>query len=443
MEEAKQERTMQKSRFTRAETALKNALKTPDLPVDTVKRRFDDLKGKWEACQDAHDALSRFSGEMGDGATEELSGWIDELSERFQSIEIASDTKIVMLTPAVPEVRQVGTPKDDSVKREKVGAIKLGRTIFSPFNGDIRGYPRFKEEFQKHLAPECRSGQLAFMLKSYLDDSVREEVDHCGEDYDAIWDRLDQRYGDVDRIVSTILYEVEILPYGNSIQKDDANTLKMIKVVEKAHLDLKRLDARGEMCNASMLTAIERRMCPEMVQEWAKQVTDKPISGAPKFELLMNFLGRWRSQLEYLNDRFRKFPEAKGKVHSTQVHEAETSSTQRAYSEKVKCWVHKAEWARGHPVWSCREFLDKSVEERKRLVMDNNACPVCLLTKCPGSKSAKDCVNKIFKCRFTGCQELHNRLLHSSVKKTLAGSTAHAECDTAATSDTLLQMQST
>ena len=166
------------NRFTRADISLKNALQTPDRPVDTVRRRFDDLKGKWEACQDAHDALSQFSGEMVDNAAEDLDGWIFELSERFENIEIASDTKIVTLTSAAtsgaPEVRHGGT-KDDSAKREKVGAIKLERTKFSPFNGDIRGYPRFKEEFRKHLAPECRSGQLAFVLKSYLADSV------CGE----------------------------------------------------------------------------------------------------------------------------------------------------------------------------------------------------------------------------------------------------------------------
>ena len=79
--------------------------------------------------------------------------------------------------------------------------IQLERMKFQPFNGNIRKFPRFKEDFIKHIQPLCKREQAAFVLKSYLVDEVRDEVENIDEDTDAKWARLDKKYGNKGRLV--------------------------------------------------------------------------------------------------------------------------------------------------------------------------------------------------------------------------------------------------
>ena len=116
--------------------------------------------------------------------------------------------------------------------------MKVEKWKFSQFDGDIRRYPQFKEEFCKHVATLYREDQRAFVLKGYLNKHVLEEVESCGEDYDAMWERLDLRFGDSGRLINIIMDEITSLP---NPQNDDYATIKMIRTVEKAYRDLCRL----------------------------------------------------------------------------------------------------------------------------------------------------------------------------------------------------------
>ena len=447
MEQAKQARTSAKMQFTRAEKSLLDALNVPEIPISTLQRRFTELKKKWDTVQDSHDAYSAFSGEMEDEQVSQLDTWIQDLSQRFDEVEIKADQKIEKLTPKGN--KQVGG--HDNVSSVGQSAVKFDKRKFPEFDGNIRKYPQFREEFNKHIVPYCQENQRAFMLKGYLCPSVRDEVENCGEDFEAILDRLDSKYGNVERIISKILTEVESLPFGSSKQNSE-NILSMINIVEKAHRDLKRLGAEGEMCNATMLTSIERRMPSVMIQEWAKDVANKPMSSAGKFQFLLQFLEGWRNRLEYLSDGNRMAPEARGKVFHSQtpepspvspkpsvVHSPKPSSVPSP--KRDKCWIHQIEAGPGdHPIWRCREFLSLSVVERKKLVKENLACQICLRTHCPGSKSPQECSAKSFRCRVGDCKEPHSYLLHERVGS-MTGSTAHTESEAGGHGDTILQTQ--
>ena len=208
--------------------------------------------------QDSHDAYSAFSGEMEAEQVSQLDTWIQELSQRFDEVEIKADHKVEKLTPK--STNQVGGHGHSGVISASQSAVKFEKRKFPEFDGNIRKYPQFREEFNKHSVPYCQENQRAFMLKGHLCPSVWDEVENCGEDFKAILDRLDSKYGNVERIISKILIEVESLPYGSSKQNSE-NILSMINIVEKAHRDLKRLGAEGEMCNATMLTAIDEKEC--------------------------------------------------------------------------------------------------------------------------------------------------------------------------------------
>ena len=207
----------------------------------------------------------------------------------------------------------------------------------------------------------------------------------------------------------------------------------MTKIIENAHTDLISLDAEAEMCNAPTIVAIERKMAPNMRQDWAEKVGGKALSSRQKFMMMMEFINKWRNKLEYLEDISNVAPEVKG----MSCHTNEETSDQRN-TKRENCWIHRFEgFSGGHPIWTCKEFLSKSVDERLKLVEKHKACKVCLLTFCPAVENPDTCKSR-FRCRTDGCKENHSRLLHK--KADMSGVSAHVGANSEPGS-TLLQLQ--
>ena len=423
-------RTQAKGQFTRSKRSLSDAFNLPDVSPSTVERRFDEMKKKWDRVQDTHDVYAAYAADMSAEESDKLDEWIDAIVKEFDDMEVNSDKKVDQL-----KAQDTGKTSDAEIPTtsSNASAVKVERMKFPQFDGDIRRYPQFKEEFCKHVAPLYKKEQLAFVVKSYLSSAVREEVESCGEDYLEIWKRLDQRFGDKGRLINAITDEVNSLPNGRN---DDNYTLQMIRTVERAHRDLARLEAEEEMYNASTIVTIEKKMPVAMMQEWAKEVAGKTMSSKKKFLMLMDCLQTWQYRLEYVSDNVRSTPDARGTTFHIQREEIAANR----YPKRESCWIHRLEGMPGeHPIWRCREFLGQPVGERIRLVEQNKVCKVCLLTTCPGSASSADCRSR-FRCRAEGCGEAHNRLLHVA-KNAVSGTSSHADGEAAPQGSTLLQIQ--
>ena len=78
------------------------------------------------------------------------------------------------------------------------------------------------------------------MLRSYLSDEIKEQVEGLGEDTERIWKRLAKKYGDKGKLVDAIMSETTKL--GKSVDKDPKGTLEMINIIERA---LKRPEEYG------------------------------------------------------------------------------------------------------------------------------------------------------------------------------------------------------
>ena len=78
------------------------------------------------------------------------------------------------------------------------------------FSGDIRDYPRFKSEFQKHVAPLNKSEDAAaYLLKSCLKKEALSVVKNVDDDLNQMWKRLDDRYGRSLKLVDEIVNEIK------------------------------------------------------------------------------------------------------------------------------------------------------------------------------------------------------------------------------------------
>ena len=167
---------------------------------------MNELNNSWNALQELHDryVITCFTDTTD---IEENDKFIDVFTTIFIDIEAACVE--FMSKPSSH------TGNDSSGKQQN--SIKLERVKFRTFDGDVRKYPKFKFEFNKFVAPLCAEKQLPFILKSYLCDSVRQEVETYDHDINAMWKRLDEKYGTIQKLIDCILSDLKNMPFATII----------------------------------------------------------------------------------------------------------------------------------------------------------------------------------------------------------------------------------
>ena len=438
-EATKQTRATAKRFFTRAEAALLQTLK-PDALEDTIHRRFEELCKRWDQVQDSHDAYICVLGDISEEQIASEDQWLNDLSNRFHQLELQVDQEIHKRKSAAEEnIRQIKEEKDLQASMtarsaetvpHKSNCVQLERMKFSQFDGDIRKYPRFKEEFHTHIKPLCNFTQLPFVLKSYLVDKVKDEVDNVENDYNALWERLDEKYGDKGHLIDSIMSDIKCLK--GSSDNDNLATLDLIKTIERAHRDLIRLGEGDQMDNATIISMIEQKLPERILDEWVKEISSKAVPHRNRFSSLMALLAEWRKRIEYKVSAIRsREADTKGKMHHHSIDIKGSGKARQDSATKSKCWIHSSTGE--HPIWKCRVFENKSAEERMDLAKLHKACFLCLEV----GHDADKCTI-LFRCNIPGCKGKHNRLLHDAI---VAGSTNHSDNSTPDNGSTMLPTQ--
>ena len=182
-EATKASRSTSKRLFTRAENALQQALEVTALE-ETLKRRFDDFRKRWDNVQEVHDNYVEGLGEITDEEIAIQDQWIGELGQRFYNLEMRVDSDLDERKKVeLASERTLKQEMEFSIAKEAASAkvcipesnsnyIQLERIRFTQFDGDIRKYPKSKEEFLTHIRPLCNGSQLPFVLKSYFNTSL-------------------------------------------------------------------------------------------------------------------------------------------------------------------------------------------------------------------------------------------------------------------------------
>ena len=419
-----------------------NLLSNPAVSVRIIERHLAELSVRWSTLQEKYFICAL------DGVTDatEISA-NDDVIKRHSSeiirLELACDKLISSIKTVDP-----ASPTATS------NLIKLERVKFRTFDGDIRKFPKFKSEFETYVQPLCQQNQLPFVLKSYLCDSVRREVEHIDHDIDAMWDRLSEKYGSIQKQIDYIMKDFKSLPACNNLQ----STLNMISCVENAEADLKCMDASNELENSLIISYIERSMSDQMLQRWGEKIANDEDrkSSHTKLPKLLDFLRHWRWLIEYNNAEIRESPpdeyfetEASAPVRKSIINHANICSiptsapvsadhfTERKcpvtsldaensapirncvvnhtfavpspasaalHSTRRNCLIHQNAH---HPIWQCRVFQAMSLNERKEFIKLNKACTLCLET----GHDSSECL-KSFRCTVPNCQSRHNVLLH-------------------------------
>ena len=323
--------------------------------------------------------------------------------------------------------------------------VKFEKVSIGKFEGDLRKYPEWRKDFISFIEPRFEDYELAFVLKCHLAEAVQVEVSTSMGDYNQMWRRLDKRYGNISRLIDTILYDVKNL---SASHETTDGIMQMITTVEKAARDLGNLNQRFELYNATTISIIEQAMSSQMKHEWVRSIARYDCNSQDKFESLLQFLGEWKDMLEYSDASIRgtqlykdgpAFHAAKQFVSGSDDSKGDKQKDDKPppkAGQKRKCWACNAEGKDGtHGVWVCPTFLEMSVKSRQDLVKVNNACQRCLEVGCPGAKEVKSCRRK-FTCSLAGCGGEHNKYLHSK-----DGSALHAARELSSSGDAILPLQ--
>ena len=103
-------------------------------------------------------------------------------------------------------------PEITTGRESQSGAcVRLEKVKFQVFKGDLRNYPTFKKEFLKHIKPKYNADDEAFILKTYLEAEIRNDIQTAGDDAAEIWKRLDKKYGDEGKLIDLIMKDVKQL----------------------------------------------------------------------------------------------------------------------------------------------------------------------------------------------------------------------------------------
>ena len=219
--------------------------------LDSALARLKEIIIKCEKAQEAY--VSAMTG-SGKELTTEETGWIVKIFKVYD--RICNECKLFISMHEKREVESTSTliPTESS-------SIRPGKMKFEPFSGELRKYPRFKEEFIKHMKPSYKPHEKAFVLKSYLAPDIKEDVDSLGDDATEIWRRLDRKYSDRSKLVDSIMAEIKQLPNDS---EDPSEIMYMIKTIERAHRDLKSLGLEREINNSTIVSMMEQKLLTEI-----------------------------------------------------------------------------------------------------------------------------------------------------------------------------------
>ena len=211
---------------------------------------------------------------------------------------------------------------EKSSDQSKEFSIKHDRAKFPPFSGNPRAYARFKGDFNRIITKQCPDDiSRAYLLKTQCLEGEPQTLVEAIEDLDEVWQRLDSKYGNVQRIVNLVLNEVKNL----KIKYDDASLVTLVDTLEKGTQDLTLINARAEIATTNTVNVIETKLSKRILSKWYDKEGDQMKGGAEYFWISFRKFGNFQSKK--LVRMFRKFRN----LYSEEMFEFERKSTKRLF----------------------------------------------------------------------------------------------------------------
>ena len=352
------------------------------------------------------------------------------------AIKFASQIQCQLADMTEKLTLQIG-PKDDTVaKREPSTSsnLQLEKIKLPRFEGEIRAYPQFKRDFEKQIMPHLQSDDVSYVLRSCLGSDPAAIVNSVDDDISEMWSRLDEKYGDPAKVADVIIDGIRrtrILREG-----EEKRFVEFVEIVEDGYRDLKRLGLESEITTTSSVSIIEKKLPADIRRKWAEIVStdNSTVDKTNKFPSLLKFLRSQRGAIEYDTASLRvPAGPVKALIHHTTAKEEIDIKDQRM--TQGKCLIHEGG---KHSTEQCKVYSSKSIDEKRTLLKEKNACWSCLKV---GHRSRVCRAKRI--CNIKDCPLTHHPSLHEERQMPNISSTSGSTnvCSNTETDTCLLQVQ--
>ena len=386
------EEVMLTSLVENLETILNpNAVVKPCVTV--IEELQKDLKTQYQTCKNMHAKLITL---LDSTAAEREMSWISRVQNTY--IDMA---------------RKIGEylhSQHISKTTGKTGSIRLERLKMPHFDGNIRDYPQFKSDFIKQVYPEITEGSAAYTLKACLSKDPYELVKNVDDNYEDMWQRLDQRYGKASKLADVVMYDIKQL---RSIKEgEEKKFLEFVETIERGYRDLARLKIEHEISNTSVVSIIEEKLPKDVKREWSRLVnkSDSPVDERNKFPALLEYLLEQKRIIEYESSDLRSLSkdEKMGTLHHVKQDELDESYKEASIKMKgVRCFIHNTG---DHGIEECNMYRAKTPPERMEAVNGSRVCWSCLRF---GHRYAECRCREV--CGKNGCSKFHHSSLHEVI----------------------------
>ena len=324
------------------------------------------------------------------------------------------------VTVGITAEKAMQLKKNYKEEHKRTTELKIERVKLPTFSGNIRDYPRFKKDFKSYVSPSIKTGSDAYIMKEMcLKDEALDLIKNVDDDIDAIWERLDDRYGKASKLTDVIMYDIKKLkPVSDG---EDKKFLEFVDCIERSYRELKRVNMETEISNATIVGLIEERLPNTIKTMWYLLVSDKAsnVDETDKFPHLLDFLQKHRRAIEYGSSELRVYKTVqKGAVHWADKEEEvnmalgkspanrPVSDNSKREAKNIYCWIHQSP---NHDILDCTSYKDQDIQERKNLVSDYRACWCCLRV----GHFHYECFNSR-ECSKEGCRLTHHPSLHEN-----------------------------
>ena len=234
-----------------------------------------------------------------DEEVETADNWITEVQDSFTeatTMKMSYINDIVVLESRArsgaehEEVRNKENNWSKQAIKEKTTNLSLEKIKLPKFDGEIREYPQFKRDFQRHVEPTLDKGDVSYVLRSCLGKEPYETVKSVDDDINEMWKRLDDKYGDPAKVADVIIDSIrrtKIIREG-----EDERLVEFVNMLEDGYRDLKRHGLEAAITTTSSVSIIGRKLPMDIRREWAKTVSlDSSMTDKTnKFPSLLQFL---------------------------------------------------------------------------------------------------------------------------------------------------------
>ncbi|XP_041429841.1 uncharacterized protein LOC121397295 [Xenopus laevis] len=300
------------------------------------------------------------------------------------------------------------------------------------FTDQAENYRSWRASFQNAIRDLDLSHQeeLDLLVKWLGSESVEHakrirdiNINYPDRGLKMVWERLDECYGSIEAIENALFKRIDNFPriVGRGYQKlrELSDLLREVQVAQEEG-DLPGL---AFLDTARGVNPIVQKLPYNLQEKWVthgstyKRVHNVPF---PPFEVFVNFVSeqaRIRNDPSFdLTMSCPTTPDVRPHKTPVAVHKTNIASTGSPYKPSKssqegnghrdlnkECPLHK----KPHSLLKCRAFREKTLEDRKQFLKDNNICFRCCTTT---SHFARNCEVSV-SCSECGSTE-HNMALH-------------------------------